>query len=149
MLSRLYDHYLYHKKQYQPVQSILDKPETQPSSIEDIISQDSKETLDKVKQSALSIAYRIKIHDSIDRQFGYSWYATRKEFCELETFYPSKHQGSERRRSTLTSDLLRLYKNRHDEALQCWKDVKEEMRYFIHLFHQYKSFKGDKKLLEE
>ena len=96
-----------------------------------------------------SIASRIRIHDNINRQFDYNWYTVKKEFSNLESFYPARNQGTERRRSMLMSDLLKLYKDKLDEELTCWKDVKDEMKYFIHLFHQYKGLATDKKLMTD
>lgn len=178
MLAKIYEQYLYHsgKKECQlqtalmygnnaylstqayplfsskPYLSTLSSPLSTPndaSSIDDILSQDSREILDKVKNTALSIAYRIKIHGNINDQLDYNWYTIKNEIVGMEMFYPLKEHGTERRRSNLTSELMKVYKNRLDEDLNCWKDLKDEMRYFIHLFHQYKGLRQDMKMIGE
>jgi len=152
MLDRLYDQYLYHsgKKDYQVLQKITQQqtgPNEETQSIDDILAQDSSAVLDKVKNTALSIAYRIKIHDEINDQLDYNWFIVKNEMLHTETMYRGRLRGFERRKSALTTELLKVYKDKLDEKLECWKDLKDEMKYFIHLFHQYKALKGDRKLL--
>lgn len=149
MLTRVYEQYVYHsgKSENQLLQDSQQQSEL-TSSIDDILTQDSNAVLDKVKNTALSIAYRIKIHSDINNQSDYNWFIVKNQLISLDDFYPARDQGSERRRSMLTSDLVKIYNDKLNEKLQCWKDIKDEMKYFIHLFHQYKQFKGDQKLLE-
>jgi len=149
MLGKIYQQYLYHsgKMEYQTMHNLTNpKPET--SSIDDVLAGDSREVFDKIKHTALSVAYRVKIHNNISSMLSYNWYTARKEFLAMEQFYPGRDQGSERRRSMLTSDLFKIYKNMMDEELQCWKDLQEPTMYFIHLFHHYKRLDQDKKMIE-
>ena len=150
MLNRVYEQYLYHsgRKEYQVLQNSTQEEKEATSSIDDILTQDSNAVLDKVKNTALSIAYRIKIHADINYQSNYNWFIVKNQLVSFDDFYPSRDHGSERRRSMLTSDLIKIYNDRLDEKLQCWKDLKDEMKYFIHLFHQYRQLKSDQKLLE-
>lgn len=152
MLDRVYDQYLYHtgKKNYAAPQMLYQQAteaKEGTASIDEILAQDSNAVLDKVKNTALSIAYRIKIHDEINKQLDYNWFIVKNEMFHTETMYQGKLRGFERRKSALTTELLKVYQNRMDEKLECWRDLKDEMKYFIHLFHQYKALKGDRKLL--
>lgn len=150
MLSRVYEQYLYHsERNYQVLQRAKPQEIDSASSIDDILTQDSNAVLDKIKNTALSIAYRVKLHDEIGYQIEYNCLIVRNQLLGLDTLYSYRDRGSERRKSMLTSDLIKIYNERSAEKLQCWKDLKDEMRYFVHLFHQYKQFKGDKKLLEQ
>lgn len=151
MLDRVYDSYLYHsgKKEYQTLYSISKPQKSYTSrSIDDILAQDSMKLFDKIKNNALSLAYRIKIHNDISYILGYNWYTARRDILAMYQFYAAKDRGSERRRSMLTSDLFRVYKNMIDEELTLWKDLKELKDEFIELFHQYKTMRQDRKLLE-
>ena len=152
MMVRLYQNYVYHHKQnnYQTLQYALHKSEeTNNSTIDDILIQDSRAALDRIKNTALNRAYRIKINKNINHQLDFNWQTINNDMLRLEQFYPARDSGSERRRSTLLSELFKVYKDRFDEQVNCWKDLQEPMRYFINLFHQYKNLKQDKKLLEE
>ncbi|MEW6533987.1 MAG: hypothetical protein AB1454_00025 [Candidatus Auribacterota bacterium] len=153
MLGRVYEQYLYHsgRKEYKVLQQLYlsQMPAKETSSIDDILTQDSTAVLDKVKNTALSIAYRIKLHTDFESQLDINWYIIRNELVAMDTLYTYRFRGSDRRRSALTTELVKLYKDRLDGKLECWRDLKDEMRYFIHLFHQYKQFKGEQRLLEQ
>jgi len=151
MLNKLYTQYIYHAaKNYQsfnPAYAV--KPEAKASSIDDIVSRDSIAVLDKLKNSSLAIAYRIRINGTINNILDYNWYCIRKDMVNMDIFYPIKSMGTERKKSTLISELFKVYKTMIDEKKDLWKDLNEEMRYFIHLFHSYNQLKQDKKLLTE
>ena len=150
MLGKMYQQYLYHsgKKEYQTLHDVFKPAQSYISSIDDVLAQDSREVFDKIKHTALNVAYRIKIHNDISYILSYNWYTARREFLAMSQLYPVRDHGSERRRSMLTSDLFKIYKNMMDEELQCWKDLQEPMMYFIHLFHHYKRLGQDRKMIE-
>jgi hypothetical protein len=139
MLGKMYEQYLYHagRKDYQVLKKLGQEQfqvSEETGSIDDILAQDSAAVLDKVKNTAISIAYRIKIHNGINEVFDSNWETIRSDILTLETFYHIKDRNAQRRRGTLMSELFKLYKNKADEEVQCWKDLKDEMKYFIHLF---------------
>lgn len=150
-INKVYDQYLYHtgKKEYQTLHALFYKPEkSYESSIDDILAQDSRKVFDKLKNTALSIADRIKIHNDINYVLEYNCYAVKRDLMSMYQFYPVRDRGSERRRSFLRSDLFRIYKTMFDEKLSLWEHLKDLKTEFIDLFHEYKSMKQDKKILE-
>ncbi|OPY88340.1 MAG: hypothetical protein A4E71_00551 [Smithella sp. PtaU1.Bin162] len=145
MLDKAYLSYSYHKKQLSP----LIKPKTE-SDIEKIVNQDSKEALDKLKTSALSIAYRIHLSSDISYLLQNSWQTTRNEILAIEAQVPfPRYPNVSRLKSALTSQLSNVYQQLIDEKRQCWKDLKDEMRYFITLFHSYQKGKQEKGMMKD
>lgn len=151
MMEKTYAQYIYHagNRKYQALAVLTYQPSQPGSSLDEIMGQDSREILDKIKTTSLCIAYRIKIHYSIDSQFESGWSSLKNELVGMDTFYRVRFQGSERRRSTLISELAKVYKGKMEEELQCWKDLVEPMRYFVHLFHQYVRQRQEKKMIGE
>lgn len=94
----------------------------------------------------LKICFFLQDHenDGTSQNHKYIFYL----FLTDDEFYTARDRGTERRRSMLTSNLFKIYKNMMDEELQCWKDLQEPMSYFIHLFHHYNKLKQDRKMIE-
>lgn len=146
MLDKAYLSYSYHKKQLSP----LVKQAEEESTIEKIVNQDSKETLDKLKTSALSIAYRIRLSSDISYLLQNSWQSTRNEMIAVDAQVPfPRYPNVSRLKSALTSQLSNVYQQLIDEKRQCWKDLKDEMRYFITLFHSYQNSKQEKSMMKD
>jgi hypothetical protein len=154
MLLKLYNHYSYHvkPKSYQAFNYMSLLPSesyrAQLDSIDDVLASDSRAVLDKVKNTALGIAYRIKLNQEFNYLLDYQWYTLRKDILWIETSYVARDFGTGRQISTLTSQLFQVYTAKFQEKVECWKDLKEEMKYFINLFHKYKGLSQDKKMLE-
>lgn len=145
MLDKAYLSYTYHKRQLSP----LIKQEEE-STIEKIVNQESKETLDKLKTSALSIAYRINLSGDISNLLQDSWQNARSEMLAIDAQVPfPRYPNVSRLKGALTSQLSNVYQQMIDEKRQCWKDLKDEMRYFITLFHSYQHSKQEKGMMKD
>ena len=144
MFDRAYFNSSYHMRKNYAVPQVT--PKEEESGIEQIINQDSEQVLDKLKTSALSIAYRIKINKDINATLFDGWKDLRSEILYSEDFMPQDRQS--RLRSTLSSQLGTVYQQLIDEKRQCWKDIKDEMKEFIEFFHNYQNAKQEKSLMQ-
>lgn len=150
LLSKTYEQYLdYKRKKDFPALHILNKKETDQSSIniDSVLDNESVALSDKIKNTGLTIADRLKINEYFDYKMNYNWLHVRNKILRHFYFEIGKYGGSERRLSTLESQLIDIDKNILDEKVKCWQDLVKPMEYFTSLFHKYQELKNDKKLL--
>lgn len=126
------------------------KPERSPASgfsIEEILEQDSGKLLDKVVNTALSVAYRLKLYRASSYALESKWNELSGQIGELSGFRTGYNMNIERRKSMLEKEKnsleMRMLENRHET----WKDLNEPITYFINEWHKRQELKQDRKIL--
>lgn len=155
--DKLYDKYLFDtgRKSYMTGKSLYD---TQPdsayssgvsdTSIDDILKGDSEALFDKIKNTSSAIVSRLDIHSYINDRLNYNELRIGNDALESERLCGTSYMLPESRRSMLTSELIKLDKQRLDELVGCWRDVINPMSYLVDIASKYKQLKQDRKLLE-
>lgn len=155
--DKLYDKYLFDtgRKSYMTAKPLYDtklnsnySSGVSDTSIDDILKGDSEALFDKIKNTSSAIVSRLDIHSYINDRLNYNELKIDNEILESKRLYDTGYMLSERRRSMLTSEFIKLDKQRLDERVRCWKDVLNPMSYLVDIVAKYKQLEQDRKLLE-
>ena len=152
VLSEIYsktnEHYLdYKNKKDFPALYVLNKKETDESSIDNLLGNESEALKDKILNTAFAISDRLKIHEYFNYKMTYNWLHVKNKVLDQYYLEIGKYSGSERRLSSLENSLIDIDKHMLDEKEKCWQDLVKPMEYFTSLFGKYQELKQDKRLI--
>ena len=166
LVTKTAPHYLFNPKYSVPPKSISLNPQDNNSSsydtnknqtnekesfsIDSFLNQESDALGDKIKNSAFTIADRLRINDEFHNAMQQNWLYIRNKMLELgvDDPYNTNISKSDRRVSALESQLVSIEKDILQERIKTWQDLVKPSMYFIDLFQKYQQLKQDKKLLE-
>ena len=124
--------------------------ETDESSIDSLLTQESEALGDKIKNTAFSIYDRLRLNNEFAYVMQTNWLNTKNQILAMDVDNPylGNYKNQDRRISMLESQLVSIEKDIMQERIACWRDVLLPMYHFIDQFHKYQQLKQDKKLLE-
>lgn len=150
VFGKLYSLYLHDRGRmsYLQPQSIIEySPLAELGSIDSILSSEADMLRDKLLNTSSAIISRLGINDYINYWLDYRSMQVYTQALDLEQSLTASYWGSSRQRSTLTSELGAIEKQKHDEMVRCWESLVEPMAYFVNLFHQYRGLNTDRRMI--
>jgi len=116
-------------------------------SIEDILEQDNNRLLDKVVNTALSVAYRLNLYRASSEALVSKWNELSGQIGELSSAQVSYNPNLARRKSMLLKEQnmmeLKMLENRHET----WREMDYKVNQFLDGWHKRQELKQDRKIL--
>ena len=126
----------------------LPEVNTEPSSLDDLLGQESKALLDRAVGVACGIVYRLQLYRKSAYVLEQKWNELSRDIGELSGFKTGYNMNVERKRSMLLKERnsieLAMLENKHET----WKDLNEPTYRFTETFHKAAEAKNTDNILK-